>query len=160
MPAILETSSAIANAEAQLSNIEALWEAHDFLDNPRSDADDFQALTPEAREHLASIVSVRCFDDIGRDDAEALADAARDSVLSACVRSFWAPIGEALHPAEFELLLSTGGPACRIVGDLDDHGTPGRAELQWQDWGTPWTALAGQRCDALNWFAGLFYFGG
>lgn len=40
---------------------------------------------------------------------------------------------------KFEILLTTGGPAARIMGELD--GTePTRAWLEVQDWGTPWTS--------------------
>lgn len=38
----------------------------------------------------------------------------------------------------FEMLLSTGGPAVRIVGELD-HGEPTRPRLEVQDWFLPWT---------------------
>jgi hypothetical protein len=157
MTATTDNAHAIDNARAHLSTIEALWEADDFLEDPRRDADGFAELSDAAREQLRDLLNVESFDDLGRDDAEQLEAAAREQVLSACVRSCWTPVSEPLSAGEFELLLSTGGPACRIVGDLDDHGDPSRAEIQWQDWGTPWTALAGQRCDALDWFAGLFY---
>jgi hypothetical protein len=43
-------------------------------------------------------------------------------------------------PEEYELLLCTGGPAVRIIGELTD-GEPSSAEIQYQDWGTPWTRL-------------------
>jgi hypothetical protein len=38
----------------------------------------------------------------------------------------------------FELLLGTGGPAVRIMGELEG-GEAHRAWLEVQDWGTPWT---------------------
>ena len=34
----------------------------------------------------------------------------------------------------YELLLGTGGPATRIVGQLNEYGEPVTAELQGQDW--------------------------
>ena len=37
------------------------------------------------------------------------------------------------------ILLGTGGPAVRIVCELDDHMEPHRAWIEAQDWGTPWT---------------------
>lgn len=40
---------------------------------------------------------------------------------------------------EFTILLSTGGPAVRIKGELDGNGEPDRAWLEVQDWGKPWT---------------------
>ena len=66
-----------------------------------------------------------------------------ESVLEVQVRGDWHTPGE--HPrqeAEFEILLTTGGPACRIVGELDHPGEPRWAWLEHQDWGTPWTPLA------------------
>lgn len=146
------------NAHAHLETINALWELHDFLENPRRDAEGFDELSTEARELLRDIASAATFDELGRDDAEAVEEYARELALSVCVRSGWVLIGEPLDADEFEILLSTGGPACRIVGDLRDE-EPCRSEIQWQDWGTRWTPLTGQRSDALDWFAGLFYFG-
>ena len=48
-------------------------------------------------------------------------------------------------PEEFEILLCTGGPACRIVGDLDESCQPSSARIEHQDWGTPWTELSRTR---------------
>lgn len=152
------TTDAARNAQAHLDTISALWELHDFLDNPRREADGFAELSAEARELLAEIADARTFDELGRNDAEAVEEYARGLALSVCVRSGWVLVGEPLDADEFEILLTTGGPACRIIGDLRE-GEPCRAEIQWQDWGTRWTPLGGQRCDALDWFAGLFYFG-
>ncbi len=41
-------------------------------------------------------------------------------------------------PAEYRLLLCTGGPACQIVGTLSEHCEPETAVMQVQDWFTPW----------------------
>jgi hypothetical protein len=60
--------------------------------------------------------------------------------LSVQVRSDWhTPSTERTDPAEFEILLCTGGPAVRIVGDLDQYAEPYHARIEHQDWGTPWT---------------------
>jgi hypothetical protein len=61
----------------------------------------------------------------------------------------------------FEILLTTGGPALRIVGTLDTHCEPEGVELQKQDWGTPWTrvALTGAEQETVERFASHFYFG-
>lgn len=152
------TTHAEQNAQAHLDTISALWELDDFLNDARRDEDGFSELSAEARELLRDIAGASSFDELGRDDGEAVQDYARELALSVCVRSGWVLVGEPLEADEFELLLSTGGPACRVVGDLRDE-EPCRSEIQWQDWGTRWTPLAGQRCDALDWFAGLFYFG-
>lgn len=96
-----------------------------------------------------------------------------ESPLSVLVRSGWYVPGQRdsteAKPAEYEILLSTGGPALRIVGDLSEHGEPETATLQWQDWGTPWTncewwemAADGRTTnvrDVLLSYASHFYFG-
>lgn len=71
-------------------------------------------------------------------------DEARERImedpLEVQVRSDWHAPGE-LHatPSEFYILLCTGGPAVRIMGELDDALQPSRAWIEYQDWGTPWT---------------------
>lgn len=78
--------------------------------------------------------------------------------LSLLVRSGWHSPGEDSEPEEYELLLTTGGPAVRIRGELED-GEPTRAYLQVQDWGTPWTDYIGQDCEVLLAYVRCFYFG-
>lgn len=75
-------------------------------------------------------------------------DAARQTIqedaLSVQVRSGWYSPGARdadTKPAEYEILLCTGGPAVRIVGNLSEHGEPETARLEVQDWFTPWTAM-------------------
>lgn len=66
----------------------------------------------------------------------------QEDALSVQVRSGWYTPGDHDRddaPAEFELLLTTGGPAVRIIGELDGNGEPDRAWLEVQDWGKPWT---------------------
>ncbi len=65
-----------------------------------------------------------------------------EDALSVQVRSGWySPSGEQADkaPAEYEILLCTGGPACRIIGELSEHGEPESARLEVQDWFQPWT---------------------
>jgi hypothetical protein len=59
---------------------------------------------------------------------------------------------------QFVILLSTGGPASRIQGELS-NGEPRRAWLEVQDWGTPWTQYFGIKQDTLLAYARCFYFG-
>ena len=81
----------------------------------------------------------------------------QDDPLSVEVRSDWASPGEPLEPSEFMILLCTGGPAVRIVGELN-RGEPCRAWLEYQDWGTPWTRYFGADSDTLCQYASQFYF--
>ncbi len=96
----------------------------------------------------------------GREDAQ---QTIHESVLSVQVRGGWHTPGslaseEACTPEEYEILLSTGGPALRIIGRLNQYCEPESAELQMQDWGTPWTRYAAPEATLLL-FAQQFFFG-
>ena len=97
---------------------------------------------------------------------------AQDEALSVEFRSGWSSNPEEMKPEEFKILLSTGGPACQIVGKID-YGScePIDIEIQYQDWFTPWEPLQ-LNCtyadrspnitsdyEALEWFCNCFYFG-
>lgn len=86
-----------------------------------------------------------------------------ESPLSVQVRTGWHEPGALQHAKaeEYEILLTTGGPALRIVGDLNDFGEPYTAHLEYQDWGTPWTRYAPDHTEQANLrqFACMFYFG-
>jgi len=73
------------------------------------------------------------------DEDEAL-EAIHQDPLSVLVRSdSWYSPGEAPpEPDEYEILLCTGGPAVRIIGDLDCNNQPKNARMEFQDWGTSW----------------------
>ena len=93
-------------------------------------------------------------------------DELRESILNNALsvefRSGWYSSPEDEKKAEeFRILLAWGGPALRIIGELDDYG-PVNPKLQYQDWGTPWTdfEITENQQDALNWFCNCFYFGG
>ena len=80
--------------------------------------------------------------------------------LSVQVRSGWANSPEEMEAEEYEILLCTGGPACRIVGDLD-RGEPDRARIEYQDWFTPWIELVditSKEREALLTYSRQFYF--
>lgn len=70
------------------------------------------------------------------------ADDARERIeerpLSIEVRGDWHTLGEPSEDAEYKVLLTTGGPALRIIGELDESHTPSTAHLEYQDWGIPW----------------------
>jgi hypothetical protein len=95
-------------------------------------------------------------------DADAVRERIQESPLSVEVRSGWASPGDDMQAEEFCILLSTGGPALRIIGELDEHKQPRRAWLEYQDWGTPWTEFHGEGAPAqadLVTFSSQFYFG-
>jgi hypothetical protein len=83
--------------------------------------------------------------------------------LSVQVRGDWHTPGDTDNskPVEFEILLSTGGPALRIIGELDGYSQPETARLQWQDWFKPWTDCdtSNDEDEKLLEYARCFYFG-
>ena len=104
----------------------------------------------------AAIAKIKKTGDLNEDD---IREEIEQSVLSVQVRDGWRDPGAQSDGAEeFEILLTTGGPALRIRGELSD-GAPQRAWLEWQDWGTPWTQYFKVSQDTLLRFAGFFYFG-
>jgi hypothetical protein len=94
-------------------------------------------------------------------------DAARqtieESAVSVEIRDDWKQPGAVGEPAEYKILLTTGGPALRIIGEMGQYNQPENARLEWQDWFTPWTeyrAPDGLTDDSvLLAFARQFYFG-
>jgi len=96
------------------------------------------------------------------DDIENAEQAIQDDALDVQVRSDWHALGETrVQNAQYTILLCTGGPAVRIKGTLDDYQEPATAQLEYQDWGIPWTRLAGltiEDVEALLVYAGCFYF--
>ena len=72
-----------------------------------------------------------------------------EDALSVQVRSGWYTLGDNHNPrladnckpSEYNILLCTGGPACQLIGELDQYGQPETCRMEVQDWGTPWTAM-------------------
>lgn len=104
---------------------------------------------------------------LGYDRAEAAEQAEQaihESALSVECRGDWyspGGDGDTGKPAEYKILLATGGPALRLIGDLTEHGEPETARLEHQDWGTPWTRFMTNADDedVMLTFARCFYFG-
>jgi len=120
---------------------------------------DFQTVTNEAahnslewmREHL--------------DDEEQRERIMSEDALEVTVRSDWYSPGqedEAGKATEYRILLGTGGPASRIVGELDQYCQPTTAVYEYQDWWKPWTAAEGltnaEQATLLE-YAQQFWFG-
>lgn len=120
----------------------------------------------ELREFLVDAIRDGGFEpDDFKFDEESARETIQESVLSVEVRSDWYSPGadsddDSRKPSEFCILLSTGGPALRLIGELDENGQPTRAWLEYQDWGTPWTHYYVEGAgEVLLEFAGVFYFG-
>lgn len=122
----------------------------------------------QAKAQLESIVKmVEALEDANEKDDQQAQDEARETIesdpLSVQVRSGWYSPGETPEAEEFSILLCTGGPAVRIIGELDEHNEPYKARLEYQDWGTPWTFYFIEKesdKEALLTYCRQFYFGG
>jgi hypothetical protein len=83
-------------------------------------------------------------------------DRIHDDPLSLELSGTWLP-GDTPVADKAILLLGTGGPAVRLMVELDDSA-PTRAYLQVQDWGTPWTDVFTDGRTLLR-YAEQFYYG-
>ena len=125
---------AISNARGQLESIKELYRNY-----KQAESDEDYTREDEIREQ------------------------AQDEALSVEFRSGWTSNPEEMKPEEFKILLSWGGPACQIIGKID-YGSyePIDIEIQYQDWGTPWTTLEisyhHDDYQALEWFCNCLYF--
>jgi hypothetical protein len=119
--------------------------SEDKLENARRQG---QAQFDSILEMVEALRAAEDSDHSGKAHDDAIR-AIEEDALSVEVRSDWVAPGswDAAHardrakPAEYCILLCTGGPAVRIVGRLDDYCQPESAELQVQDWFTPWTEI-------------------
>lgn len=140
-----EEDNALTNARSWAENIVEFYHAHQKLDNIL-DADEVIKIDGEEIE-----------------DEDALRDKIQESALSIEVREPWhTPNDPAASPDEYQILLTTGGPALRISGDLGKYNTPESYELEYQNWGTGWTRFTEKiedLDDALEYFTGCFYYG-
>lgn len=86
----------------------------------------------------------------------------RDDALSIEVRSQWHDpcSNNDFRSGEYRICLCTGGPACQIIGELNEHSEAESARLEYQDWGTPWTDYPVNNADEeiLLQYANCFYF--
>lgn len=93
-------------------------------------------------------------------------DEARETIdnnpLEISVRSDWHTPGQDDNkPTEYMILLCTGGPAVRIIGDLNKYCEPETAKIEFQDWFTPWEnmPLDSEEENIVLKYAQNFYFG-
>ena len=152
-----ETNHAERNATGHAQTIEALYELHCW------DADQSQPLTDEAKAILDDL-NVSKYGSYADALQEAITEYAQEMPLTVRIRSDWHNPGEAFTAFEFEILLSTGGPACRIIGELDSGSVAWqsgcRPAIQHRDWFKPWTESSYDiDTIALLWFCEQFYFG-
>ena len=154
-----ETNHAAEQAASQAQSISAMvsalsldWDRLEELkDTLPEDLDQDEA------EELAELMAA-AGEYESQEDAERAID---EDPLSIEVRSGWHTPGEEATADEFCILLCTGGPAVRLVGDLNQHMEPESVRIEYQDWGTGWTEYNGpevDRDDLLS-YAQRCYFG-
>lgn len=101
-------------------------------------------------------------------DGDDIIELATFDALSVEVRGGWYAPGAPTEadPEEFRILLSTGGPASQITGEIGQHG-PENSIVSVQDWFKPWTKgwLPVTHDDKTNeqaaiaWFVSCFWLG-
>lgn len=168
----------VAALKCDYERLEDLKKARDDFEpegevcpNCKAEAEWAKTLTVGERE-CKHCTAIQVWADANTDDAEELKELegqaddceseeqARERIeedpLSIEVRSDWVTVGEEMTAGEFNILLSTGGPASRIMGELDDNREPRRAWLEVQDWFKPWTQYFPADQDVLLEYARCF----
>lgn len=140
-----------------------------------------QAQFESIREMVSELRGVEAaFENTESDALIDAQDAARERIqedaLSVEVQSGWVAPGawdaglgrDRVKPEEYCILLCTGGPACRIIGTLDEYCQPETARMEVQDWFQPWTEYrpvllgtdAGETAeDVMLTYARVFWYG-
>ena len=118
----------------------------------------------QARAQLDSIMEmVKALKNGEEIDGQDPAERIHEDPLSVEVRSDWHSPGDGNDkPTEYNILLCTGGPAVRIIGELDEHGQPETATIEYQDWFTPWERYldtSDEEDEVLLTYAQQFYYG-
>lgn len=156
--AIEAAKSAMNRVRRLVAALEVDYDHMEWLRDQRADARrGFDDWTEADEAELAALEKAA-------DGCENIDDALariEEDPISVQVRSGWADPGEALEPAEYQILLATGGPGARIVGVLDQHGEPASAYVEGRDWGTPWIRISSSQDDEriLIAYAACFFLG-
>ena len=149
----------VAALECDYDRLQELQDELDALDTPETQAGFATFDASDDGQELRDLIDASTIDGDRMKDAEEARERIQESPLSVQVRSGWASVGDALNAEEFEILLSTGGPALRIRGELDEHREPSRAWIEYQDWGTGWTQYFDVEQSTLLTYCSVFYFG-
>jgi hypothetical protein len=123
-----------------------------------------QSIADDAYQTIKELVSDlrRANGDGDHEAIDQAHDAIYDHPLSVEVRSGWCAVNAPLERSEYRLLISWGGPAVQITGELDQHNEPASAVIQSQDWFLPWRDWCPTEDEAdgvLREFVTAFYFG-
>jgi len=157
-PVVLSHSE--QNGKGHLEAIELWYEVFDWCQTN----EDPKELSWPARRFL--IEEMDWAEDPDREGVEdALRDLVQEDPLEVRIREDWHALDEVADAAEYMILISTGGPALRMIGTIDRNSRlegfePASARLQHQDWNTPWTDYISPGSeDALIWYASQFHWG-
>lgn len=138
----------------RLEELRDLFAEHEELEDGSINPEPFAADHPDEADELAELEETA-----GEwADIDEVQRAIDEHPLSIEYRSGWSCSASELVAEEFCILLCTGGPAVRIVGEIGEHGQPVRAWLEYQDWGTPWTQYFDADQDVLVDYATAFVF--
>ena len=141
MNELKEKNHALQNAIGHIESIVEDYENYNYIDS----------------------LNVTCDEDYEKQ--EKIRESILNSALSVEFRSGWySPLYDRtriIEPCEFKILLTWGGPALRVIGELNQYKEPENVKMQFQDWGTCWTdfEITENQQEALNWFCSCFYFG-
>lgn len=154
-------------AESIRDMVAALNCDYDRLAELRAERDDHNEKLSEGNEQMQWVDTINAEElaelEAAAGDCESREDAEQriqEDPLSIELSGTWM-LGETPTADRAYILLGTGGPAMRIVCELDEHMEPDRAWIEAQDWGTPWTEYHGDAIsqDDLLTYCRCFYFG-
>ena len=153
MDAPVVLSYAEQNAQGHLETIQLWYEVFTWCQG----GEDPKELSWDGRRFLIEEMDW-AFDPDRESTAEAIRERVQEDPLEVQIREDWHALDEVADAAEYMILISTGGPALRLIGRLKGF-EPESARLQHQDWGTSWTeCFPEQSSDALIWYASQFYY--
>ena len=136
----------------RLEELRDLFAEHEELEDGGINPEPFSADYPDEADELDEL------EEIAGEwaDVEDVQRELDEHPLCIEYRSGWNTSAEDLQAEEFCILLCTGGPAVRIVGEIGEHGQPCRAWIEYQDWGTAWTQYFGADQETLVDYATAF----
>lgn len=130
-------------------------ERSDWLDDNANDSALWASAHPSEAEELAELEA-----QAGEyEDQDSVHDAIMEDPLSVEVRSAWTTLDDTdnMTPAEYRIVLCTGGPHVELVGDLDTNGEPTRVRVLYSDWGCHGELFDFDRDAVLEYVSKFFY---
>ena len=159
---------AVRNCKAHLNSIVTYYNAYNFLSNVEclGGSDDFQNAVKRLysdKPCMTELINDYCQDEytgLNELDSDFIIDRVNETPLSLEVKADdWQSLEDSrdIEPTKGRLLLSTGGPAAQIIGDIEGDYMA-NVEIQFQDWLKPWESIRtnSEQFDALKWFVDLF----